>query len=120
MRPELQQYEDLKEKHPDVILLFRHGDRYEAYQDDVPKMEKMLGLVNTELVSQNEGSPVMKVSFPEKKLDTYLPRLVGAGARVAVCDGVENISADRKAGMSLPQNAVSSAENMERHTGIRM
>lgn len=44
VRPELQQYEELKEKHPDVILLFRHGGNYEAYQDDVPSMEKTLGL----------------------------------------------------------------------------
>ena len=53
-------------------------------------------------------------------LDTYLPKLVRSGARVAVCDALENKSMDRKAGMSLPHNAVTGAENMERHTGLRM
>lgn len=120
VRPELQQYEELKGKHPDVILLFRHGGNYEAYQDDVPRMEKTLGLEKIEFGNQREDSHAVKVSFPTDMLDVYLPRLVRSGARVAICDAVENISADRKAGMSLPQNAVSGAENMERHTGIRM
>ena len=120
VRPELQQYEELKEKHPDVILLFRHGGNYEAYQDDVPSMEKTLGLEKIEFGNQKEDVHAVKVSFPTDMLDVYLPRLVRSGARVAICDAVENISADRKAGMSLPQNAVSAAENMERHTGIRM
>jgi antirestriction protein ArdC len=120
VRPELQQYEELKEKHPDVILLFRHGGNYEAYQDDVPSMEKTLGLEKIEFGNQREDTHAVKVSFPTDMLDVYLPKLVRSGARVAICDAVENISADRKASMSLPQNAVSGAENMERHTGIRM
>ena len=110
----------MKEKHPDVILLFRHGGNYEAYQDDVPSMEKTLGLEKIEFGNQREDTHAVKVSFPTDMLDVYLPKLVRSGARVAICDAVENISADRKASMSLPQNAVSGAENMERHTGIRM
>ena len=120
VRPELQQYEDLKEKHPDVLLLFRNGDNYEAYQDDVPTMVKTLGLAKIEYGGRREGSPAFKVSFPTEMLDTYLPKLVQSGARVAVCDALENKSPDRKAGMSLPRNAVTGAENMERHTGLRM
>ena len=120
VRPELQQYAELKEKHPDVLLLFRNGDNYEAYQDDVPTMEKTLGLAKTEYGSRREGSPAFKVSFPTEMLDTYLPKLVRSGARVAVCDALENKSMDRKAGMSLPNNPVRETENMERHTGLRM
>lgn len=120
VRPELQQYEDLKEKHPGILLLFRNGDNYEAYQDDVPTMEKTLGLAKTEYGSRREGSPAFKVSFPKDMLDTYLPKLVRSGARVAVCDALENKSMDRKAGMSLPNNPVRETESMERHTGLRM
>lgn len=120
VRPELQQYEALKEKHPGILLLFRNGDNYEAYQDDVSTMEKTLGLVKTEYGIQREGSPTFKVSFPTGMLDTYLPRLVRSGARVAVCDALENKSMDRKAGISLPSNPVRETENMERHTGLRM
>ena len=120
VRPELQQYEDLKEKHPGILLLFRNGDNYEAYQDDVPTMEKTLGLAKTEYGSRREGSPAFKVSFPTDMLDTYLPKLVQSGARVAVCDALENKSPDRKAGMSLPNNPVRETESMERHTGLRM
>ena len=53
-------------------------------------------------------------------LDTYLPKLVRSGARVAICEGLESMSEDRKAGMPLPHNAVTGAESMERHTGLRM
>ena len=120
MRSELQQYAEVKEKHPDVLLLFRNGDNYEAYQDDVPTMEKTLGLAKTEYGGKKEGASAVKVSFPADMLDTYLPKLVRSGARVAVCDALENKSMDRKAGMSLPHNAVTGAENMERHTGLRM
>lgn len=120
VRPELQQYAEVKEKHPDVLLLFRNGDNYEAYQDDVPTMEKTLGLAKTEYGGKKEGASAVKVSFPADMLDTYLPKLVRSGARVAVCDALENKSMDRKAGMSLPHNAVTGAENMERHTGLRM
>ena len=120
VRPELQQYAEVKEKHPDVLLLFRNGDNYEAYQDDVPTMEKTLGLAKTEYGGKKEGASAVKVSFPADMLDTYLPKLVRSGARVAVCDALENKSMDRKVGMSLPHNAVTGAENMERHTGLRM
>ena len=120
VRPELQQYDDLKEKHPDVLLLFRNGGNYEAYQDDVPTIEKTLGLEKTEYGSQQEGSSVFKVSFPTNMLDVYLPKLIRSGSRVAICDAVESMSENRKAGMSLPNKPAGEAENMERHTGLRM
>lgn len=120
VRPELQQYNDLKEKHPDVLLLFRNGGNYEAYQDDVPTIEKTLGLEKTEYGSQQEGSSVFKVSFPTNMLYVYLPKLIRSGSRVAICDAVESMSENRKAGMSLPDKPAGEAENMERHTGLRM
>lgn len=120
VRPELQQYAEVKEKHPEAVLLFRSGDRYEAYQDDVPTMEKTLGLAKTEYGKLKDGTPAVKVSFPADMLDAYLPKLVRSGARVAICDGMENMTEGRKAGMPVPNHAVTGAENVERHTGLRM
>jgi len=120
VRPELQQYAEVKEKHPDSVLLFRCGDHYEAYQEDVPGMEKTLGLARVEYGNLKDGSPAVKVSFPADMLDVYLPKLVRSGARVAICDGGEGMSEGRKAGMSIPHNVVTGAENVERHTGLRM
>ena len=120
VRPELQQYEEMKDKHPDAILLCRFGGHYEAYQEDVPRMEKTLGLIKSEHGTQKDGTPAVKVSFPADMLDTYLPKLVRSGARVAICDGGERLSADRKADMPHSHKAVTGAENMERHTGLRM
>ena len=120
VRPELQQYAEVKEKHPDSVLLFRRGDHYEAYQEDVPGMEKTLGLARVEYGNLKDGSPAVKVSFPADMLDSYLPKLVRSGARVAICDGGEAMTEGRKAGVSIPHNVVTGAENVERHTGLRM
>lgn len=120
VRPELRQYEEVKEKHPDAVLLFRSGDCYEAYQEDVPVMEKTLGLTGTEYGNLKDGSPAVKVSFPTDMLDTYLPKLVRSGARVAICDMSEKNSVDIKADMPPVWSAVSGVENMECRTGLRM
>lgn len=120
VHPELQQYDSMKEKHPDAVLLFRYGNNYEAYQEDVPRVEKTLGLTGSEYGNRLDGSPAVKVSFPADMLDAYLPKLVRSGARVAICDMIEKNALDRKTDMSFAQNAALGTENMERRTGIRM
>lgn len=80
----LAQYNALKSKHPDAKLLFRVGDFYETYQDDAKDVSNTLGIV---LTKRNDG--VNMAGFPYHELDTYLPKLIRAGYRVAICDQLE-------------------------------
>lgn len=86
--PLVQQYLDLKKKHPDAILLFRCGDFYETYKDDAVKASKILGITLTKSNGRkdDEGKPLAMAGFPYHALDTYLPKLIRAGERVAICD----------------------------------
>lgn len=80
----LKQYYELKAKHPDALLLFRCGDFYECYKDDAQNAAKVLGITVT--YSENYGA---LTGFPYHALDTYLPKLIRAGHRVAICDQLE-------------------------------
>lgn len=82
--PILRQYDTMKTKHPDAMLLFRTGDSYTMYRDDAVKASKLLDLFLTK-----KGDHIEKVSFPHHALDINLPKLVRAGARVALCDQLE-------------------------------
>lgn len=78
------QYEEMKKKHPDAVLLFRVGDFYEVFDDDAVKASDILGIT---LTSRKEGKTIRKLAgFPNDALDTYLPKLVRAGERVAICE----------------------------------
>lgn len=78
------QYEEMKKKHPDAVLLFRVGDFYEVFDDDAVKAADILGIT---LTSRKEGKTIRKLAgFPNDALDTYLPKLVRAGERVAICE----------------------------------
>ena len=94
--PLVQQYLDLKKKHPDAILLFRCGDFYETYKDDAVKASKILGITLTKSNGRkdDEGKPLAMAGFPYHALDTYLPKLIRAGERVAICDQLEIIPED--------------------------
>lgn len=83
------QYNSIKAKHPDAILLFRVGDFYETFGDDAIKTSGILGIT---LTSRNNGyaSAVELAGFPHHALETYLPKLVRAGQRVAICDQLED------------------------------
>ena len=83
--PLVQQYLDLKKKHPNAILLFRCGDFYETYKDDAVKASKILGITLTKSNGRkdDEGKPLAMAGFPYHALDTYLPKLIRAGERVA-------------------------------------
>ena len=89
--PILRQYNDLKKKHPDAMLLFRCGDFYETYKDDAVKASNILGITLTRYSQRKEedGSALRMAGFPYHALDTYLPKLIRAGERVAICDQIE-------------------------------
>ena len=81
MEAVMEQYRTMKEKHPDTVLLFRQGDFYFSYDEDATKCGMFLGIT----VTRKDG--VFLAMFPHHALDTYLPRLIRAGQRVAICDG---------------------------------
>ena len=80
----LEQFKQIKEQYPDALLLFRCGDFYEMYHEDADKASKVLNITVT-----HRGDGVHMCGFPFHALDGYLPKLVRAGFRVAICDQLE-------------------------------
>ena len=95
LTPMMKQFFDLKAKHPDALLLFRCGDFYETYCDDAVDASRILGIT---LTRRNNGSTQgdAMAGFPHHALDTYLPRLIRAGRRVAICDQLEDPKLTKK------------------------
>jgi len=87
--PLMKQYYEMKGKHPDAILLFRVGDFYETYAEDAIKASEILGITLTRRANGGQKTTEM-AGFPHHALDTYLPKLVRAGQRVAICDQLED------------------------------
>ena len=83
--PMMKQFRELKKKHPDALLLFRCGDFYESYEEDAKECAKVLGIT---LTRSSDGTAM--AGFPHHALDKYLPRLIRAGKRVAICDQLED------------------------------
>ena len=96
LTPMMQQFFSFKEKYPDALLLFRCGDFYETYCDDAVTASKILGIT---LTKRNNGAGVKgdeMAGFPHHALDTYLPKLIRAGRRVAICDQLEDPKLTKK------------------------
>jgi len=91
--PLMQQYNGIKAKYPDAVLLFRVGDFYETFGEDAIRASKILGIVLTKRA--NGSSNIELAGFPHHSLDTYLPKLVRAGCRVAICDQLEDPKATK-------------------------
>ena len=119
--PLMKQYYNIKTKHPDAILLFRVGDFYETFGEDAIKAAEILGIT---LTRRANGSAqfVELAGFPYHALDTYLPRLVRAGQRVAICEQLEDPKLTKKIvkrgiielvtpGVSLNENVLNHKEN---------
>ena len=87
--PMMKQFLDLKAKHPDALLLFRCGDFYETYQQDAVDASDILGITLTRRGGTGTALERSMAGFPHHALDTYLPRLIRAGRRVAICDQLE-------------------------------
>ena len=92
LSPILSQFKSIKEKHPDAMLLFRRGDFYETYMDDAEKSSRILGITLTKSSKEKDldGKPLKIAGFPHHALDSYLPKLIRAGQRVAICDLLES------------------------------
>ncbi len=119
--PLMRQYNHIKAKHPDAILLFRVGDFYETFGEDAIKASEILGITLTRRAN-GSASFVELAGFPYHALDTYLPRLVRAGQRVAICDQLEDPKLAKKIvkrgitelvtpGVSLNENVLDHKEN---------
>lgn len=96
LTPMMKQFFDLKAKHPDAVLLFRCGDFYETYCDDAVTASKILGITLTRRSNGSGQSGTEMAGFPHHALDTYLPKLVRAGKRVAICDQLEDPKLTKK------------------------
>ena len=118
LSPMLKQFYDLKAKHPDAILLFRCGDFYETYCNDAEKASKILGitLTRSSRTKDIEGKPLSMAGFPYHALDTYLPKLIRAGERVAICDQLE---APKKNQESAETQVVETAKQEENKSSGR-
>jgi DNA mismatch repair protein MutS len=117
----MKQYYSIKDKHPDAILLFRVGDFYETFDEDAVKASAILGITLTKRAN-GSASFVDLAGFPYHALDTYLPKLVRAGQRVAICDQLEDPKLAKKIvkrgitelvtpGVSLNDNVLENKEN---------
>ena len=119
--PLMKQYFDIKAKHPDAILLFRVGDFYEMYGEDAVVGAEILGIVQTKRAN-GVAQHVEMAGFPHHALDSYLPKLVRAGKRVAICDQLEDPKMTKKLvkrgitelvtpGVSINDNILNHKEN---------
>ena len=119
--PLMAQYVEMKKKHPDAILLFRVGDFYETFSEDAIAASKILGITLTRRAN-GKAAYVELAGFPHHALDTYLPRLVRAGRRVAICEQLEDPKLTKKLvkrgitelitpGVNLNDNSLSAKEN---------
>lgn len=121
LTPMMKQYFELKAKHPDAIMLFRCGDFYETYSEDAVTASEILGITLTKRAN-GQGKTVEMAGFPHHALDTYLPKLIRAGRRVAICDQLEDPKATKKLvkrgitelvtpGVAINDNVLSYKEN---------
>lgn len=120
--PMMKQFYDLKAQHPDAVLLFRCGDFYETYCDDAVTASKVLGITLTRRNNKGSAAAIEMAGFPHHALDTYLPKLIRAGHRVAICDQLEDPKLTKKLvkrgitelvtpGVALTDNVLNCKEN---------
>ena len=119
--PLMKQYFEMKTKHPDAILLFRVGDFYETFCDDAISASEILGITLTRRAN-GAAQSIELAGFPHHALDTYLPKLVRAGKRVAICEQLEDPKLTKKLvkrgitelvtpGVSINDNILNHREN---------
>ena len=104
----MKQYEEMKRKHPDAVLLFRVGDFYETFSDDAIVASDILGITLTRRAN-GAHNYVELAGFPHHALDTYLPKLVRAGKRVAICEQIQSPLIQKKMGKSAVTELITPA-----------
>ena len=97
LTPMMKQFFSMKAQHPDAMLLFRCGDFYETYGEDAVESARILGITLTRRNNGGNGDSIEMAGFPHHALDTYLPKLIRAGKRVAICDQLEDPKKKREA-----------------------
>jgi len=92
LSPLVKQFYELKAENPEALLLFRTGDFYETYSEDAEEASKILGITLTKssVRKDKDGEPLKLAAFPHHALDTYLPKLIRAGKRIAICEQLED------------------------------
>lgn len=85
----VRQFNELKKKHPDAVLLFRKGDFYEMYKEDALKASVILALKVSDKILPLEKDPIKLLTFPRHELDKHLPKLIRSGQRVAICEAID-------------------------------
>ena len=85
----VRQFNELKKKHPDAVLLFRKGDFYEMYKEDALKASVILALKVSDKILPLEKDPIKLLTFPRHELDKHLPELIRSGQRVAICEAID-------------------------------
>lgn len=122
LTPMMQQFKRFKSEHPDALILFRCGDFYETYLEDAVTASSVLGITLTHRSSKGDGKGTEMAGFPFHALDAYLPKLIRAGFRVAICDQLEDPKLTKKLvkrgitevvtpGVAMDDNVLSSKEN---------
>lgn len=106
--PLMKQYEEMKRKHPDAVLLFRVGDFYETFSDDAVIASEILGITLTRRAN-GPHNYIELAGFPHHALDTYLPKLVRAGKRVAICEQIQSPLIQKKMGKSAVTELITPA-----------
>lgn len=106
----IKQFDELKSKHPDALLLFRQGNFYELYKEDAVKATVILAIDITDKLLPGGKEKVQTLRFPRSELDTHLPKLIRAGARVAICDQLDNPL--QKKAEDKEQQSISNDEDM--------
>ena len=117
--PNLEQHDKLKAKYPDSVLLFRTRDNYEIYKEDVHQVSKVLGTEKETRMNKEGNQSVDVLSFPYHLLDEYLPKLVRAGMRIAICDQLESTEKIQKS-KPIDKTTTVSLEPNTKPIGMRM
>ena len=97
LTPMMKQFFSMKAQHPGALMLFRCGDFYETYGEDAVESARILGITLTRRNNGGNGDSIEMAGFPHHALDTYLPKLIRAGKRVAICDQLEDPKKKREA-----------------------